>query len=174
MTLWKTQCAQSVQNWLDAHPWNVKASTEQGMKCCAGLGACLRAMWCIVLTFGSCARSAALAGVRGSNLGRSWSCSPACGLSALSECVSSESDGAIQGERYCNARGEILRSLQDPLQRRRSARMCSSIKDESLIEDSQRSLQAAKAERFRRSRMRAGAFRCFTPVQRGDSPLPCT
>lgn len=49
-----------------------------------------------------------------------------------SEYVSSESDGTVRGERNCSARGEILRSLQDPLQRRRYARTCSSIKDESL------------------------------------------
>lgn len=30
LTPWKTQCAQSVQSWLDACPWNVKASTELG------------------------------------------------------------------------------------------------------------------------------------------------
>ena len=41
-------------------------------------------------------------------------------------------EGTVQGERYCNARGEILRPLQDRPQRRRSASACSSIKDESL------------------------------------------
>ena len=40
-------------------------------------------------------------------------------------------EGTVQGERYCNARGEILRPLQDQPQRRRSASACSSIKDES-------------------------------------------
>jgi len=38
----------------------------------------------------------------------------------------------LRGERYCNARGEILRPLQDPLQRRRSASACSSIKNVSV------------------------------------------
>ena len=40
VTPWKTQCAQRVHPRLDAHPWNVKASTEQGTRSCAGLGAC--------------------------------------------------------------------------------------------------------------------------------------
>ena len=58
---------------------------------------------------------------------------------ALALCVTMDSqhastgyDGTSQGGRYCNARGEILRPLQDQLQRRRSASACSSIKDESL------------------------------------------
>jgi len=46
--------------------------------------------------------------------------------------VSSGDDGTIQGERYSSARGEILRPLLGPPQRRRSAGLCSSIKDESL------------------------------------------
>jgi hypothetical protein len=29
---WITQCAPSVQSWLDAHPWNGKASTECGIR----------------------------------------------------------------------------------------------------------------------------------------------
>ena len=41
-------------------------------------------------------------------------------------------DGIARGERYCNARGEILRPLQDDRQRRRSASACSSIKNESV------------------------------------------
>ena len=41
-------------------------------------------------------------------------------------------DGTAQGERYCNARGEILRPLQDQLQRRRSASARSSIKNVSV------------------------------------------
>jgi len=40
-------------------------------------------------------------------------------------------DGTVRGERYRSARGEILRSLRDPLQRRRSARARPSIKNES-------------------------------------------
>ena len=40
-------------------------------------------------------------------------------------------DGSAQGVRYCSARGEILRPLQDHLQRRRYARACLSIKNES-------------------------------------------
>jgi len=40
VTPWKTQCAQSVHTRLDVHPGNVKASTEQGTRSCAGLGAC--------------------------------------------------------------------------------------------------------------------------------------
>lgn len=27
---WKTQCAQSIQSWLDVRPWNGKASTGYG------------------------------------------------------------------------------------------------------------------------------------------------
>jgi len=38
VTPWKTQCASSVQPRLDAHPWNVKASTVRGTESCAGLG----------------------------------------------------------------------------------------------------------------------------------------
>ena len=41
-------------------------------------------------------------------------------------------DGTAQGEGYCSASGEILRPLQEQLQRRRSARACSSIKNESV------------------------------------------
>lgn len=41
-------------------------------------------------------------------------------------------DGSAQGVRYCSARGEILRPLQDDRQRRRSASACSSIKNESV------------------------------------------
>ena len=52
--------------------------------------------------------------------------------------ASSGHDGITQGERYCSARGEILRPLQDQQRRRRSARVCPSIKSESLgIEDDQ-------------------------------------
>ena len=122
VTPWKTQCAQSVLPRLDAHPWNVKASTEHGTKRCAGLGACS----------GQCgAWSDRHVPCRGR-----WRVSPVRrhpgAVRRISECVSSGSDGTVQGERYCSARGEILRSLQDPRQRRRSARTCSSIKDESL------------------------------------------
>jgi len=46
--------------------------------------------------------------------------------------------GTVQGARDCNARGEILRPLQDQQRRRRSARARSLIKSESLgIEDDQ-------------------------------------
>ena len=41
-------------------------------------------------------------------------------------------DGNAQSGRDCNARGEILRPLHDQPQRRRSARACSSIKNESV------------------------------------------
>ena len=41
-------------------------------------------------------------------------------------------DGTAQGERYCNARGEILRPWQDQRQRRRSARVRPSIKNVSV------------------------------------------
>ena len=41
-------------------------------------------------------------------------------------------DGTNQGERYGNARGEILRPFPDPRERWRSAGLGSSIKDESL------------------------------------------
>jgi len=41
-------------------------------------------------------------------------------------------DGIALGERNCSARGEILRPLQDQLQRRRFASACPSIKDESV------------------------------------------
>jgi len=41
-------------------------------------------------------------------------------------------EGTARGGRYCNARGEILRSLQDQLRRRRSASACSSIKNVSV------------------------------------------
>ena len=41
-------------------------------------------------------------------------------------------EGTAQGEGYCSARGEILRPLPDRPQRRRSARACSSIKNESV------------------------------------------
>ena len=83
----------------------------------------LWAMWCMVLT--DTCRVGAAGGVP-------VPASPRARARRLSECVSSGSDGTVQGERYCSARGEILRSLQDARQRRRSARTCSSIKDESL------------------------------------------
>lgn len=95
---------------------------------CAGLGALV----------GQCGAWSRDPGERDPSLGL-WSYTPVSALSLCerllptpNEFVSSESDGTIRSERYCSARGEILRSLQDPLQRRRSARMCSSIKDESL------------------------------------------
>ncbi len=46
--------------------------------------------------------------------------------------ASTGDDGIDRGERYCNARGEILRPLHDQLQRRRSASSYSSIKNESV------------------------------------------
>lgn len=45
--------------------------------------------------------------------------------------ASTESDGTSQGEGYYRARGEILRPPQDHRRRRRFARLCSSIKNES-------------------------------------------
>ena len=41
-------------------------------------------------------------------------------------------DGSVPSGGYYSARGEILRPLYDQLQRRRFARACSSIKNESL------------------------------------------
>lgn len=70
-------------------------------------------------------------GVRSS--GGSTSIGPgAAPLRGLTWLVLTGDDGNAQGERDCSARGEILRSLHDPQQRRRSASACSSIKDESL------------------------------------------
>lgn len=63
---------------------------------------------------------------------------PGCGLAGLAKShlhggVSSNGhDGSAQSGGYCGARGEILRPLQDQLQRRRSARARSSIKNESV------------------------------------------
>lgn len=52
--------------------------------------------------------------------------------------ASDATKGTVQGARDCNARGEILRPLQDQQRRRRSARARSLIKSESLgIEDDQ-------------------------------------
>ena len=46
--------------------------------------------------------------------------------------VPTSNDGSVRGDGYRNARGEILRSLWDQLQRRRFARACPSIKNESV------------------------------------------
>ena len=120
---WKTQCAQSNQNWLNAPPWNVTVSTECGKR--------------VVL---------ALVPMSGNTvLSPEGSWAPSCLIQCQDGCPSpsvvAASDapkGTVQGARDCNARGEILRPLQDQQRRRRSARARSSIKSESLgIEDDQ-------------------------------------
>ena len=69
-------------------------------------------------------------GARGPPPGRDPGPRPVAALDAT--------NGTVQGARNCNARGEILRPLQDRQRRRRSARTRSSIKSESLgIEDDQ-------------------------------------
>ena len=124
MTLWKTQCAQRIQSWLNACPWNVTASTEGAMELCWP--------WCPFWANGCLSP--------GSWAWAMW-CRFAVPTGFLPQPVvaaSSGHDGIAQGERYCSARGEILRPLPDQQRRRRSARACPSIKSESLgIEDDQ-------------------------------------
>lgn len=98
---------------LDARPWNVKASTG------CGYGVVLA----LVPVSGNMAQSPAL---------QRHCCN--CGGVTLPGCraASLVHDGTARGERYCNARGEILRSLQDQLRRRRSASARSSIKNVSV------------------------------------------
>jgi len=93
---------------------------------CAGLGA--RSGQC-----GACtgAPSATGPSVRRGPLGGPAACGWAERHAGRRPRASTESDGTTQGERYYRARGEILRPPQDPRRRRRSARLCSSIKNES-------------------------------------------
>lgn len=53
-----------------------------------------------------------------------------CSAGRYMYCI--DHDGTALGEGYCSARGEILRPLQDQLQRRRFASACLSIKNESV------------------------------------------
>ena len=93
----------------------------------------------------SCAGLGAHLGQHGAVPWRSWAPRPALsgpdgGASPARHAVaaSDASEGTVQGARDCNARGEILRPLQDQQRRRRSARARSLIKSESLgIEDDQ-------------------------------------
>ena len=115
LILWKTQCAPSILlAWLDAHPWDIAASTEWWHWSCAGLGApsgqCGTGLWATECKLES-----------------AWFVMTGPASPALNG-----DDGIHQGERYWSARGEILRPSQDGLRRRRSAGLCSSIKDESL------------------------------------------
>lgn len=125
---WKTQCAQSNQNWLNAPPWNVTVSTECWQESCAGLGAHLGQRGAVPRRI-----------LRGSTPFPAPG--PVLGLLPASPVVvaaSNASKGTVQGARDCSARGEILRPLQDHRRRRRSARARSLIKSESLgIEDDQ-------------------------------------
>jgi len=99
---------------LDVRPWNVKASTGYG--------------YGVVL---------ALVPISG-NMAPSTMAQKHCCLRAGGAhlcCCRAGSivhDGTSRGERYCSARGEILRPLQDQLQRRRSASASSSIKNVSV------------------------------------------
>ena len=127
-TVENSVCPKRPSSWLDACPWNVVAPTERLWHwSCAGLGA--RPGQCGSCSFPLIPRSARpLSWVRGSATGRAR---VAAVCLMASKHVSIASDGIAQGERYWSARGEILRPLQDPRQRRRSAGACSSIKDES-------------------------------------------
>ena len=104
---WKTQCAQSIQiDWMSIHGMS-KHRPSVAMELCWPWSSLWR-MWCCT------------AGAR------------ALGIPAVGVAVLIGDDGTARGERYCNARGEILRPLQDQRQRRRSASACSSIKNESV------------------------------------------
>ena len=113
---WKTQCAQRIRiGWMPVHGM-AKHRPDVAVRCCAGLGA----------------QSGELGASRASaQCGKpiQWSLPPPGLWSGL---VPHVHEGTAWGERYCSARGEILRPLQDQLQRRRSAPACSSIKNESV------------------------------------------
>lgn len=111
-TPWKTQCAQSVHlGWMTVHGMS-QHRPDMAMELCWP--------WC--LSWGTWLSPQGLRRHRlpdGAHPGR-W------------RAGSIGYDGTARGERYCNARGEILRPLQDPLQRRRSASARSSIKNVSV------------------------------------------
>jgi len=115
LTPWKTQCAQSTLLTAECPSMECQGTDRVWHWSCAGLGAHSGQP-------GGCSR------------GTIRTCFPLWGgllpgTRGLHPPI--VNDGTVRGERYCNARGEILRSLQDPLQRRRSASACPSIKNES-------------------------------------------
>jgi hypothetical protein len=117
LTPWKTQCAQSILLTAECPSMECRGIDRVWHWSCAGLGAhsgqpggCShRPTWTWFPTLVV------------------WGCAPrSCDLHP-----SIATDGTVRGERYRSARGEILRSLRDPRQRRRSASACPSIKNES-------------------------------------------
>jgi len=125
LSLWKTQCAQSIQiASLAGCPSMERHSIDQMWQLsCASLGAHSGKS-------GGCSLCSGNQGVP---------CVPAPGNRLVANappCLwfqpSFRDDGNAQGQRYCGARGEILRSLQDQQQQRRLASACSSIKNESV------------------------------------------
>jgi hypothetical protein len=148
---WKTQCAQSNQNWLNAPPWHVVVPT--GCEPRKGLPA--RHLLCWPWRPSQATRCRPLDGpTPGRTVPAPWQTAAPPGAPAgpvrwrrppdrasrgpQPVAALDVTKGTAQGARNCNARGEILRPLQDRQRRRRSARSRPSIKSESLgIEEDQ-------------------------------------
>lgn len=116
-TPWKTQCAQSVPlGWMPVH-----GMSQHRPDVSIGYGV---VPVVLVPILGNVAQFTGA---------RTYCCRLAGGAHpGPRRAVSIACDGTARGERYCNARGEILRPLQDPRQRRRSASARSSIKNVSV------------------------------------------
>ena len=120
LTPWKTQCAQSILLTAECPSMECQSIDRERHWSCAGLGAFSGQP-------GGCSRRT------------TWCRSPptpsgVCVGGAPRTCdlhPSIANEGTVRGERYRSARGEILRSLRDPRQRRRSASARPSIKNES-------------------------------------------
>jgi len=121
VTVENSVCPKHPVYWQDAHPWNVTALTRCGNWSCASLGAHQGKS-------GGCSLCSGIKGCVSQPLATDW----VHALPCLWFQPSFRHDGTAQGQRYCSARGEILRPLQDQQQRRRLASACSSIKNESV------------------------------------------
>lgn len=118
VTPWKTQCAQSIRATAECPSMECQGIDQVWHWSCAGLGAHSGQP-------GGCVPTGP------TELATNEVASPLGFSLALWLHPSIANDGTVRGERYGSARGEILRSLPDPLQRRRSASVRSSIKNES-------------------------------------------
>lgn len=119
-TPWKTQCAQSSFATAECPSMECQGIDRVWHWSCAGLGAHSGQP-------GGCAHGIHVRGLR--SLWPPGLRSAPLRPRGLHPSI--VTDGTVRGERYGSARGEILRSLPDPLQRRRSASARPSIKNES-------------------------------------------
>ena len=123
-TLENSVCSKHPPDRLNVHPWNVEVSTECGIGVVLALGPTLgNLVGAPVVLWG------AVVGRREPLRRVSRPLGAALPVGGLHPSIAT--DGTVQGERYRSARGEILRSLRDPRQRRRSASARPSIKNES-------------------------------------------